>query len=60
MEPGKIFDTLKEKIIWLEITPETILNLNDLCEEFRASRTPMKEALIVLQAEGLLMRNESK
>ncbi|MBN1828074.1 MAG: GntR family transcriptional regulator [Deltaproteobacteria bacterium] len=60
MEPDKIFDSLKEKIIWLDIAPETILNLSELSDEFGSSRTPVKEALIALQAEGWVMRHGSK
>lgn len=37
--------------------PETILNLSDLAEFFKVSRTPIKEVLILLQAEGWVLRN---
>ena len=48
---NKIYSLLREKIIWLEIMPETILNLTELAKEFKVSRTPIKEALILLQGE---------
>jgi len=60
MEPEKIFETLKKKIIWLDIARETILNLSELSQEFGSSRTPVKEALIALDAEGWVMRHGSK
>lgn len=52
LEHRKIFELLKEKIIWLELMPETTINLSELAESFEVSRTPIKEALILLQAQG--------
>lgn len=52
MEHRKIFELLKVKIIWLELMPETTINLSELAESFEVSRTPIKEALILLQAQG--------
>ena len=57
MQPEKIFKTLRERIIWLDLPPERILNLSELAASFGVSRTPVKEALILLQAEGWLLRN---
>ncbi len=57
MESDKIYQSLKKKIIWLDLMPETILNLSDLAESFKVSRTPIKEVLILLQAEGWVLRN---
>jgi DNA-binding GntR family transcriptional regulator len=57
MDHLKIYEVLKNKIIWLEVKPEGILHLNDLAESFGVSRGPVKEALLVLQAEGWLLRN---
>ena len=48
---------MREKIIWLGLPPERILNLSELAASFGVSRTPVKEALILLQAEGWLLRN---
>jgi DNA-binding GntR family transcriptional regulator len=56
MEPDHIYDLIKQKIIWLELAPESVLNLSVLAEEFRLSRTPVKEALILLQGEGWIHR----
>jgi DNA-binding GntR family transcriptional regulator len=57
METGKIYDALKEKIIWLDLMPESLLNVSELAKSFNVSRTPVKEALIYLEAEGWVLRN---
>jgi len=59
MEPGKIYESLREKIIWLDLKPESYLNLSELAETFGVSRTPIKEVLILLQAEGWVSRHGS-
>ena len=56
MEPENVFQALKEKIIWLELVPESVLNLSELAKAFKVSRTPIKEALILLQAEEWVLR----
>jgi DNA-binding GntR family transcriptional regulator len=56
MEPEKIYELLKEKIIWLDLRPESVLNLSQLATFFNVSRTPIKEALILLQGEGWVLR----
>lgn len=59
MEPEKIYDLLREKIVWLELMPENVLNLSELAKYFGVSRTPIKEALILLQSEGWVLRQGS-
>lgn len=56
VEPENVFQALKEKIIWLELRPESVLNLSELAKAFNVSRTPIKEALILLQAEEWVLR----
>ena len=56
MDPEQIHAALKNKIIYLELAPESVLNLSDLAKEFGVSRTPIKEVLISLQAEEWIMR----
>jgi GntR family transcriptional regulator, rspAB operon transcriptional repressor len=60
MEPNEIFERLKREIIWLDLQPESVLNLSTLAESFGVSRTPVKEALILLQGEGWVLRQESR
>jgi len=59
MEPSKIYELVREKIIWLDLMPESILNLSELAESFGVSRTPIKEALIFLQADGWVLHQGS-
>ncbi len=59
MESNRIYRSIKEKIIWLEFKPEDVLNLSELAEAFGTSRTPIKEVLIFLQAEGWVLRTGS-
>lgn len=59
MDPGQIYSALRKKIIHLELSPESVLNLSDLAKEFGVSRTPIKEALISLQAEEWIKRHGS-
>lgn len=59
MEPTKIYEMVREKIIWLDLKPESIINLSELAEFFTVSRTPIKEALIYLHADGWVLRQGS-
>ena len=58
-EPQKIIETLREKITWLELEPECIINISELAQKLGVSRTPIKEALINLEAKGWLKRQNS-
>lgn len=55
----KIYELVREKIIWLDLKPESIINLSELAEFFKVSRTPIKEAMIYLQADGWVLRQGS-
>lgn len=59
MNPQKIHEVLRNQIIHLEIEPEHIINISDLATSFNISRTPIKEALILLQGEGWVLRHGS-
>jgi DNA-binding GntR family transcriptional regulator len=59
LDSNNIFEALRKKIIQLELQPESVLNLSELAETFGVSRTPIKEILISLQAEGWIMRQGS-
>jgi DNA-binding GntR family transcriptional regulator len=56
MEPEKIYELLKEKIILLNLMPGSVLNLSQLAASFGVSRTPVKEALVLLQGEEWVLR----
>jgi len=47
-------NTLRERIFSGELAPGTFLDEVALCESLRVSRTPLREALKVLTAEGLV------
>ena len=52
MEPQKIYESIRRRVIWLDLMPETILNVGELAENFKISRTSVKEALVLLQGES--------
>ncbi len=49
-----IFDTLAEKILNLDLMPGTQIVEADICDEFEASRTPVRTAMQRLSDKGLL------
>jgi DNA-binding GntR family transcriptional regulator len=60
MDPEKIYQILRDRTIWLDLRPESILKISDLANEFGVSRTPVKEALIQLRTEGWVFGNGSQ
>lgn len=54
--PLNVYDTIKQRIILLEIQPGSPINTNALSEELGVSVTPVREALIRLEADGLVNR----
>ncbi len=59
MDPREIYEDLKQRVITLDIEPEASLNLSDLAAFYGVSRTPVKEAMIYLEAEDWVYRNGS-
>jgi DNA-binding GntR family transcriptional regulator len=57
MDPLQIYELLKNKIIWLELKPETTLNLTELAQTFNLSRSPITLALTRLDTEGWVVRH---
>jgi len=57
MDSEKIRRELKDEIAFLDLAPESILNISELAEKFGVSRTPVKEALIALQTENWVVRH---
>ncbi len=51
-----VHDRLRTKILTLEFRPGTRLVEDELTETFQAGRTPVREALLRLQGEGLVSR----
>lgn len=52
MNSKEIFEILRDRIIWLDLAPETILKSSELEQEFSVSRTLIREALLQLRSEG--------
>lgn len=50
----QVADRLRELIVWGDLEPGERLNERLLCERFDISRTPLREALKMLSAEGLV------
>jgi len=52
---SKVYDELKKRIIFGRYKPGSTLHEKKICQEFRISRTPYREALMRLEAEGLVV-----
>lgn len=48
----KVYNTLKQGILSLEIKPRDYLVIGDIARQYDVSRTPVREALIMLEREG--------
>lgn len=53
------YETIKAEILNLRIRPGAVLHVNDLADQLAVSRTPVREALLRLEGEGLV-RVESR
>ncbi|WP_255613367.1 GntR family transcriptional regulator [Pseudogemmobacter faecipullorum] len=49
-----VYELLRDQILDLELPPGAIVDENQLAERFGMSRTPIREALVRLAAEGLI------
>jgi len=50
----KIFEVIRDRIVYMEYAPGKPLPEKDLCEEFRVSRTPVREAVKKLEEMKLV------
>ena len=53
-ETSSIYQELKKRIVFLDYQPGQTLREKDLLEEFGVSRTPVREAFIRLESDGLV------
>lgn len=53
---ANVYKTLRTKILTLEIKPRTRLVEEEISAEMQVGRTPVREALLRLQGEGLVSR----
>jgi DNA-binding GntR family transcriptional regulator len=49
-----VYETLRRKVLTLELPPGSALSENDLAAQLGVSRTPVRESLILLAEEGLV------
>ncbi|MDY3005887.1 GntR family transcriptional regulator [Anaerococcus sp. AGMB00486] len=54
------YDIISEQIIRGELMPKTRLRINDLSKDLGISRTPVREALLKLEDEGLVMTKANR
>ena len=54
MSESEVFKKLKKQIILLEHKPGSVLREKELMKAFNVSRTPVREALMRLEVEGLV------
>jgi DNA-binding GntR family transcriptional regulator len=59
MDPIEIYEDLKQKIIWLDVSPDSTLNQAELAENYGVSRNPITIALTRLDAEDWILRHGS-
>ena len=50
----QVYDVLREEILWVRIAPGSALDERDLAARFEVSRTPIREALLLLAGERLV------
>lgn len=50
----RVYDSLRQRIITLELQPETTLSRTELTDTYDVSQTPIREALQRLQQDGLV------
>lgn len=50
----EIYNELKKRIVYLDYQPKQVLNIKELAQEFGVSPIPIREALILLEAERLV------
>lgn len=49
-----VFETLKREILDLKLEPGKMISENDTCQRFGVSRTPVRDALRLLQEQGFV------
>lgn len=52
-----IYEKLKNDIVYLKLKPKEKININSIAKEYKVSNSPIREALIILESEGLVISN---
>lgn len=50
-----VYQVLKQEILDLELKPGQLIKENEICERFSVSRTPVRDALRLLQEQGFVV-----
>lgn len=50
-----VYQVLKEEILNLELKPGQVIKENEICQRFSVSRTPVRDALRLLQEQGFVV-----
>lgn len=51
---ARAFDSLRRRIISLDLPPDTVLSRSDLARQYDISQTPLRDALLRLESEDLV------
>lgn len=51
---AQIYETIKTSILSLELPPGTLLSIGELADQFEVSRTPVRDALLLLEKDELV------
>lgn len=51
---SRIYDLLRQRIIELDLAPNTVLSRNELAREYGVSQTPIRDAIQRLEQDGLV------
>src|SRR5262245_38458969 len=54
----EIFEIIRAEIMSLKIPPDTRISIDNLAKELGVSQTPIREALSMLEALGLVIRKQ--
>jgi GntR family transcriptional regulator, rspAB operon transcriptional repressor len=54
LNEGEVYPVLRRAIVELYLQPGAILSIKDICEHFEIGRSPVRDALIRLDQEGLV------
>ena len=57
---GKVYKYLFDAIVYNELKPGTALSEADIATKLKISRTPVREALVILESEGIVTRYRSR
>ena len=54
LNDGEVYPVLRRAIVELYLQPGAVLSIKDICEHFEMGRSPVRDALIRLDQEGLV------